>query len=500
MDRPFNYNVGVLGHIDSGKTSLVRVLSSVLSTAALDKHPESKKRGITLDLGFSAFMLPMPARLSATHPSLQITLVDCPGHAGLIRTIIAGASIIDKMLLIIDATKGVQTQTAECLVISELLIQSSMIVVLNKIDLVNNNQLELVEKRVRLVLSRTKFASSYRLVKVSASPKEGPALNIEELLSSIVDSIEALPDRSSTGLPLYCEIDHCFPVKGIGCILTGTVLQGSVAVGDSVQIASLNLNKKVKSIQSFHQSIQDAGKGDRVGLSIGQFDSKLVERGILCTPGSVRIFSTCLVRVKKIQYFKHPVLAKSKYHITCGNETVMGNCTFFSGKIDKFDPGYLFEYETELGTGEDKQFFAVLKMDSPICEPLPGGLIIGSKFDLDCNTKQCRIGFFGYVECIEPELSPSWVKVCKGKKKTGEVERVVDEYTAIGMNMFSKQTDIGKFEGLWVKVEGSRAQIVSSFGKSGKFKLSFPDGDSKLGQVCLEFKKLLWDKGDQLVQ
>ena len=117
MERGFNYNVGILGHIDSGKTSLVKVLSSILSTAALDKHPESQKRGITLDLGFSAFMIPMPERLSTEHTSLQITLVDCPGHASLIRTIIAGASIIDKILLVVDATKGIQTQTGECIVI-----------------------------------------------------------------------------------------------------------------------------------------------------------------------------------------------------------------------------------------------------------------------------------------------------------------------------------------------------------------------------------------------
>lgn len=500
MDRLFNYNVGVLGHIDSGKTSLVRVLSSVLSTAALDKHPESKKRGITLDLGFSAFMVPMPGRLSNLYNGLQITLVDCPGHASLIRTIIAGASIIDKMLLIIDSTKGVQTQTAECLVISELLIQSSMLVVLNKIDLVTSSQLDLVEKRVRLVLSRTKFANSYSLIKVAANPREGPPLYIEELLNSIVDSIDVLPDRSSNNLPLYCEIDHCFPVKGIGCILTGTILQGTISVGDSVELVNLKLNKKVKSIQSFHQSIQSAGKGDRVGISIGQFDSKLVERGVLSSPGTLRVFSTCLVRVKKIQYFKQPIVGKSKYHITCGNETVMGNCTFFSGKINKFDPEYMFEYETELASADDKQYFAVLKMDSTICEPLPGGLLIGSKFDMDCNTKQCRIGFFGHIECIDPELSSNFIKVCKHKKKSGEVERIVDQYTAIGVNMFSKETDISKFEGLWVRVQESRAQIVSSFGKSGKFKLSFPDGDAGMGQICLEFKKLLWDKHNRIVQ
>ena len=133
-----NVNVGVLGHVDSGKTSLVAALSDPqkLSTAALDKNPQSAQRGITLDLGFSAFAVPLPAHLAAPSTAgsaeLQFTLVDCPGHASLIRTIIGGAQIIDLMVLVIDVTKGIQTQTAECLVVGEILTQH-LVVALNKV-------------------------------------------------------------------------------------------------------------------------------------------------------------------------------------------------------------------------------------------------------------------------------------------------------------------------------------------------------------------------------
>ena len=119
--RILNINVGVLGHVDSGKTSLVKALSTQLSTASLDKHPESRRRGITLDLGFSAFKTTLPEKLIKENPEiannydkLQFTLVDCPGHASLIRTMITGAQIIDIMILVIDVNKGIQTQTAEC--------------------------------------------------------------------------------------------------------------------------------------------------------------------------------------------------------------------------------------------------------------------------------------------------------------------------------------------------------------------------------------------------
>jgi selenocysteine-specific elongation factor len=129
----YNVNVGVLGHVDSGKTALVAALSTTLSTAALDKHPQSRERGITLDLGFSSFAVPAPPEFVAQgFDGLQCTLVDCPGHASLIRTVVGGAQIMDAALLVVDVTKGIQTQTAECIVIGEITTET-MIVALNKI-------------------------------------------------------------------------------------------------------------------------------------------------------------------------------------------------------------------------------------------------------------------------------------------------------------------------------------------------------------------------------
>ena len=146
-----NFNIGVLGHIDSGKTSLAKALSSTASTASFDKNPQSQERGITLDLGFSSFQVPVPEHLKQHgYDVLQFTLVDCPGHASLIKTIIGGAQIIDMMMLIVDVTKGMQTQTAECLVIGEILCEK-LVVVLNKIDLLKE------EKRHVLVEKVTKF-------------------------------------------------------------------------------------------------------------------------------------------------------------------------------------------------------------------------------------------------------------------------------------------------------------------------------------------------------
>lgn len=154
MAETLNINVGILGHVDSGKTSLVRALSTELSTASLDKNPQSQERGITLDLGFSAFFAEIPPQLvGSPYKRLQYTLVDCPGHASLIRTVIGGAQIIDMMILVVDIVKGIQTQTAECLVIAEI-TTDNMIVVLNKVDLL---PIEGRDKQVCFMLTSTTY-------------------------------------------------------------------------------------------------------------------------------------------------------------------------------------------------------------------------------------------------------------------------------------------------------------------------------------------------------
>lgn len=123
MSKIFNVNIGILGHVDSGKTTLSKALSSIASTASFDKSPQSQERGITLDLGFSACVTKAPKELEEKgFEKVQYTLVDCPGHASLIKTIMGGAQIIDLMILVIDVGKGIQTQTAEVSNLVNLLI------------------------------------------------------------------------------------------------------------------------------------------------------------------------------------------------------------------------------------------------------------------------------------------------------------------------------------------------------------------------------------------
>ncbi|KAF6302840.1 eukaryotic elongation factor, selenocysteine-tRNA specific [Rhinolophus ferrumequinum] len=214
-----NVNVGVLGHIDSGKTALARALSTTASTAAFDKQPQSRERGITLDLGFSCFSVPLPARLRSAlpaphlapdagpeprEPQLQFTLVDCPGHASLIRTIIGGAQIIDLMMLVIDVTKGMQTQSAECLVIGQIACQK-LVVVLNKIDLLAEGKrqaaIDKMTKKMQKTLESTKFRGA-PIIPVAAKPG-GPEAPETEAPQGISELIEVIDDYNVIGRSLF---------------------------------------------------------------------------------------------------------------------------------------------------------------------------------------------------------------------------------------------------------------------------------------------------------
>uniref|UniRef100_A0A3Q1G4B7 Selenocysteine-specific elongation factor n=1 Tax=Acanthochromis polyacanthus TaxID=80966 RepID=A0A3Q1G4B7_9TELE len=504
--KTLNFNIGVLGHVDSGKTSLARALSSTASTAAFDKNPQSRERGITLDLGFSSFTVDLPDHLrdnggQQPYDSLQFTLVDCPGHASLIRTIIGGAQIIDLMMLVVDVVKGVQTQTAECLLIGELTCPR-MVVVLNKIDLLPPNKrqsaIEKMTKRLHKTLENTRFKEC-PVIAVAAKPG-GPEAAVTEEPQGVPQLIELL--KKQTYLPLrdpggdlLMAVDHCFSIRGQGTVMTGTVLQGSLAINDTVEIPALKVTKKIKSVQMFRKPVSGAMQGDRVGVCVTQFDPKLLERGVVCTPGSLRTLFAAVISVRKISYFKGSLATRAKFHITVGHETVMAKVTFFGlppvspcslETPFTFDREYFHQDEYVAGQGEgssgpDPEQWALLEFDRPVtCPSLC--LVIGSKLDTDIHANTCRLAFQGrllqgfedknYVETALPQL-----RIYKTKHKEGQVERVTDDYSVIGRSLFKKETNLQLFVGLKVTLStGETGVIEGGFGQSGKFKIRVQEG------------------------
>jgi len=502
MAKILNFNIGVLGHVDCGKTSLVKALSTTASTACFDKNPESKERGITLDLGFSSFVMPIPSHLTSKgHDTLQITLVDCPGHASLIKTIIGGSQIIDLMLLVIDAKVGMQTQTAECLIIGEITCDK-MIIVLNKVDLFPPEKreaaVEKLKKKMRATLKSTKFHDA-EIVAAAAKPggpetsiAENPPTGLENL-TRVISSSTFLPARQTEG-PALLLVDHCFSVKGQGTVMTGTVLQGAVTGGDMLEIPSVGITRKVKSMQMFRVGVDKIVQGDRAGVCVTQFDPNTLERGLVCTPGLVPSVFAAIVTLDKIAYFKGEIRTKAKFHISVGHETVMAKISVFGyggekdlGAVAEFDFSEEYKYQdcflTQAGDDGEmpKKQFGLLEFER--CVPVvPGSVVIGSRLDTDIHSNTCRLAFKGtmlnfmkeknYPDTVLPNL-----KVFKNKSKSGVVERASNEYEVIVKDLFKKETNISLFTGLKVDLSsGEKGTIEGSFGQSGKVKVRVPEG------------------------
>ncbi|KRX02832.1 Translation protein, beta-barrel domain [Pseudocohnilembus persalinus] len=494
-----NINIGVLGHIDSGKTSLARALSEITSTASLDKNPQSQQRKITLDLGFSAFFTKVPqqinqsfSKIDANKNFLQFTLVDCPGHASLIKTIIGGSSIIDTMFLVIDVNKGIQTQTAECLVIGELLI-NKMIVILNKIDMIpeQDRQKILTKKKETLkkVFSKTKFGANVPMVEVSAAVSANPSgetIGVQKLIETLLQIVE-YPERKQEKLPFLFLIDHCFPIKGQGSVVTGTVIQGQIKAGDEIFFPQLNEVKKMKSMQMFKKSVPIAKQGDRVGMLVTQLDHNLIERGIACEKSAVKSIENAII---PISYFKFGIKSKAKYHITSGHQTNMATIKLFSCKKQdiikqgqqqdnmKLDLSNDLDYEYEESYEDfqqkpnknELQLYCLLEFEKPLLANLDS-LLIGSKFDSDIQQNVCRLGFHGKILNIINNDQLKNLRIYRNKTRSG----VVDDYTILIKDLFKKETKIEVFlnRNIRIPVTNNIGKISAPFGKSGKCKATF---------------------------
>ncbi|KAM3184031.1 hypothetical protein ACTXT7_009176 [Hymenolepis weldensis] len=491
-----NINVGVLGHVDSGKTALSKALSTVASTAAFDKNPQSKKRGITLDLGFSSFKVDknIPSQ-SLPSDTIQITLVDCPGHASLIRTVICGAHIIDLMLLVVDVNKGFQTQTAECLIIGELTCEA-LVVVLNKIDLLppdkREERIAKMKSRVAKTLESTKFKNA-SIVAVSALPSElSPSgEGMEDLVSALLSSIpDPRPKRSQlASQPFLFAVDHCFSKSGQGTVLTGTVLRGCVRVGEIVEVPQHKLKKKIKSMQMFRNPIDEIGPGDRAGICITQVDPSIMERGFIASPDSLPICQACLLAdVRRIPYFKGSLSSKQRFHVSIGQDTLLARITCLrrASKITKiggeeFEYEYLEQFTDEEGQSCDELLleFDAVSSSSVVVAPL-GSLVIGARLDTDSNTPACRLSFHGRVGrvFVSPDEHRS-LPVYRHKARRGEVERVVDSRNCIVRGLFKRETNWDIFTGLSVTLSNTSPAgsadplsisgvVEGSFGQSGK--------------------------------
>ena len=260
--------LGTAGHIDHGKTSLVRALTGIDT----DRLPVEKARGITTELGF--------ARLDLG--DRRIAVVDVPGHERFVKSMVAGATGLDLVCLVIAADEGIMPQTREHLDICELLGVRRGLIVLTKRDLVDDEWLALVTADVRAAVAGT-FLAAAPLIACSIRTEVG----LDELRAAIAAAVDALPPRATTGV-FRLPIDRVFTVKGFGTIVTGTVLGGEVALGDELVVLPGERSARVRGIEVHGAAVTRALAGHRAAINVGGVAVDELARGdLLAHPGRV---------------------------------------------------------------------------------------------------------------------------------------------------------------------------------------------------------------------
>ncbi|HEX9963193.1 MAG TPA: selenocysteine-specific translation elongation factor [Pyrinomonadaceae bacterium] len=261
--------VGTAGHIDHGKTSLVRALTGVDA----DRLPEEKRRGITIDLGFAELDL----------GDVRIGFVDVPGHEKFVKNMLAGASGIDLLALVIAADEGVMPQTREHFDICRLLETKAGLIVLTKTDMVDAELLELVRLDAQELVENS-FLENAPVVAVSSKTGEG----IEELKEAFKNLAAQIPQRKNETVARL-PIDRSFTVKGFGAVVTGTLISGEIHEGDELEILPVKRKVRVRGLQTHGKAVKTARAGQRTAVNLGGIEHAESERGmVLCEKDALR--------------------------------------------------------------------------------------------------------------------------------------------------------------------------------------------------------------------
>ena len=302
--------IGLSGHIDHGKTALVKALTGVNT----DSLTEEQKRGMTIDIGF-AFL------------DENITLIDVPGHEKFVKNMMAGVSAVDVALLVVAADDGVMPQTREHFEILNLLDIPLGIVAINKIDLADKDWLELVELDIGELLQGS-FMEDAPILKVSAETGDG----VDQLKTTLLDLCKKVPDKQDRGI-FRLHVDRVFSMKGYGTVVTGTVNSGSLKIGDTVELLPGSVKSKVRGLQSHGEEVQQVETGDRAAINLQRVEIKQIERGSqIAEIGYLQSLNQMGVTLLLLGSAQKPITQNQRIRIHLGTQEVMARVALTDGK------------------------------------------------------------------------------------------------------------------------------------------------------------------------
>jgi len=348
--------VGTAGHIDHGKSALVRALTGTDP----DRLPEEKRRGITIDLGFADLEL----------EDLRIGFVDVPGHERFVKNMLAGAHGVDLLALVIAADEGVMPQTREHFDICRLLGVSNGLVVITKTDLVDEEMLALVEDDARELIAGS-FLEHAPLVSVSSRTGAGLA----QLKSQLVELGKRVPARSkdfTTRLP----IDRAFSMKGFGAVVTGTLISGQIKEADELELLPLKVNVRVRGLQVHNKSVHEAHAGQRTAVNLAGIDTAQIERGMVLAPaGRLRPTQIVDAWLDVLPRASRAVRSRSRVRFHIGATEVLGRVRVLESSQIEPGSGGLAQLRLEAPVVAVHGDRFILRSYSP-AETIAGGVIV----------------------------------------------------------------------------------------------------------------------------
>ncbi|MTI84916.1 MAG: selenocysteine-specific translation elongation factor [Firmicutes bacterium] len=314
-----HFIIGTAGHVDHGKTVLVEKLTGTNT----DRLKEEQDRGISIELGFTSITL---------NSGQMASIIDVPGHERFIKNMLAGVGGIDMVMLVIAADEGVMPQTREHLDIIQLLQINKGLVVITKIDTVDEELLELVEEDVRDFVSQTVLADA-PVVKVSAVAGQG----MDELKETLTQIAETVPIREESGFPRL-PVDRVFSVTGFGTVVTGTLISGYLDVGQNVEIYPQSITSRVRSIQVHGDKQDRAGAGQRVAVNITGIETGEVRRGnVIAGPGSLKPWNRIDVKLHLLKSSPRPLKTRTRVRVYLGTEEILSRIILLDR--DELQPG-----------------------------------------------------------------------------------------------------------------------------------------------------------------
>jgi selenocysteine-specific elongation factor len=307
-----SFIIGTAGHIDHGKSALVRALTGTDP----DRLPEEKRRGITIDLGFADLQL----------DDLKLGFVDVPGHERFIKNMLAGAHGIDLLTLVIAADEGVMPQTREHFDICRLLGVRNGLIVITKKDLIEEELLPLVEDEARALVAGS-FLEGAPILAVSSKTGAG----LDELKSRLVEIGRRVPARSA-GFVMRLPIDRAFSMKGFGTVVTGTLISGQIAEADELELLPPGVKARVRGLQVHGHAVKQAQAGQRTAVNLAGVDTAQTERGMVLAPaGRLRPTQIIDVWVDVLPGAERPVRTRSRVRFHIGAAEVLGRVTVLDG-------------------------------------------------------------------------------------------------------------------------------------------------------------------------